>query len=412
MTTPNAPQHYPCADYPKVGNDLIVAGVPLRRIADTVGSTPFYVYSREVMTKRIQQLRQAMPEALRLHYALKANPMPALVGHLAPQMDGMDVASQGEMIVALNAGMKPGNLSFSGPGKSEAELSAAIAAGIIVDIESERELNEMARIAQRQGLRPKVNLRINPDFELKGAGMKMGGGAKQFGVDVERAPALLNNIAAMGLEFNGLHIFTGSQNLNADKVIECQEQVIDLAFRLNAHAPTPMRHLNIGGGFGVPYFPGDLPLDINKVGAFLAQALPRIQNHIPGVEVILELGRYIVAEAGLYVCRIIDWKISNHQIFLIADGGLHHHLSASGNFGQFIRKNFPVTIGTRPDDGEKEYVNIVGPLCTPLDMLAEKMLLPKADMGDLVVVFRSGAYGLTASPVNFLSHPHAKEILL
>ena len=173
-----------------------------------------------------------------------------------------------------------------------------------------------------------------------------------------------------------------------------------------------MRSLNLGGGFGIPYFPGEQALDIAPIGANLAALAERARTDFPQAELIIELGRYLVGEAGIYVTRIVDRKVSRGQTFLVTDGGLHQHLSASGNFGQVIRKNYPVAIGNKMLGQNRETVSIVGPLCTPLDLLAERMELPIADIGDLVVIFQSGAYGLTASPQAFLGHPAGVEVLV
>jgi diaminopimelate decarboxylase len=240
----------------------------------------------------------------------------------------------------------------------------------------------------------------------------MGGGPKQFGVDAERVPEMLGRIGQLDLDFQGFHIFSGSQNLRADAIREAQQKTIELALKLAVDAPAPVRLLNIGGGFGIPYFPGDQPLDIAAVGAGLARVLAGIDRRLPQARVVLELGRYLVGEAGIYVCRVIDRKISRGHVFLVTDGGLHHHLAASGNFGQVIRKNYPVAVGNRVRGAERETASVVGPLCTPLDLLADGMELAKADVGDLIVVFQSGAYGLTASPTAFLGHPPPEEVLI
>src|SRR5690606_26246016 len=278
--------------------------------------------------------------------------------------------------------------------------------------ESEREMRAAADAGRRQGLRSRVAIRVNPDFELKSSGMRMSGGPKPFGVDAERVPAMLEEMATLPLEFMGFHIFSGSQNLNAEALYEAQEKTIALAITLAKGAPGPVRKLNIGGGFGIPYFPGDKPLDIGAVGRGLATLLPRVKAARPQAEVIIDLGRYLVGEAGVYVSRVVDRKLSRGELFLITDGGLHHHLAASGNFGQVIRKNYPVAIGNRMGDKATEAASVVGCLCTPLDILASKVPVPRAEPGDLVVVFQSGAYGFTASPTAFLSHPAPKEILV
>lgn len=406
------PIHAPLSGFPVVDDCLLVGGMPLTRLAQRVGKTPFYAYDRRLLSERVASLRRHLPPEVHLHYAVKANPMPAVVQHLARLVDGLDVASGGELKTALDTEMVPGLISFAGPGKSETELSSAIAAGIIINLESEGELETAIRLGGMMGIRPRVAVRVNPDFELKSSGMKMGGGPKQFGVDAERVPALLARIGQADLDFEGFHIFSGSQNLRVESIREAQEKTFALAADLAAHAPGPVRLLNIGGGFGIPYFPGEQPLDLAAVGNNLAAMLPEAKKRLPDAQVVVELGRYLVGEAGIYVCRVVDRKISRGQVYLITDGGLHHHLSASGNFGQVIRKNYPVAIGNRVEGDARETASVVGPLCTPLDLLADKMDLAKADVGDLVVIFQSGAYGLTASPTMFLSHPAPGEVLV
>ena len=400
------------ARWPVVNGGLVVGGRPLTELAQQVGRTPFYVYDRARIDARIGELRHALPGELRLHYAVKANPLAGLVQHLASRVDGFDVASAGELKLALGTGIAHSDISFAGPGKTEAEIALAIESGVVLHIESEREMRVAAQIAVARGARPAVALRINPDLRLQGAGQRMGGGAQPFGIDAERAPAVLAELAGLPLEFVGFHIFAGSQLLRADTLAEAQAQLIDLAVELARPAPAPVRHLNIGGGFGIPYFPNETALDLAAVGATLGRLLrERLRPALTDARVILELGRYLVGEAGLYVTRVLDRKESRGQLFLVTDGGLHHHLAASGNFGQVIRRNFPIAIGNRMAEPPTETASVVGCLCTPLDLLADKVRLPRAERGDLVVVFQSGAYGASASPVNFLGHPPAEEIL-
>lgn len=406
-------RHAKNLSFPVVENVLQVGGMPITRLAERVGSTPFYAYDRRLMTERVAQLRAALPADIHLHYAIKANPMPAVVQHLASLVDGFDVASGGELKVVLDSTMPPDKISFAGPGKGERELRQAIAAGIVINLESERELERIAAIAAATGMQPKVAVRVNPDFELKSSGMKMGGGPKQFGVDAEIVPALLARMKTLPVEFYGFHIFSGSQNLKAESIIEAQTKTFELARRLAAHAPGPVRLLNLGGGFGIPYFPGEQPLDLAAVGANLGALMPNASRDFPEAEFVIELGRFFVGEAGLYVSRVVERKESRGQLFLVMDGGLHHHLAASGNFGQVIRKNYPVLVGNRVEpEGEAQPASAVGPLCTPLDVLGDRMDLGHAREGDLVVVLQSGAYGLTASPTAFLGHPAPMEVLV
>lgn len=405
--------HAPHLSFPVVDNVLQVGGMPLTRLANRVGSTPFYAYDRRLIAERVAQLRAALPRDIHLHYAIKANPMPALVQFLAGLVDGLDVASGGELKVVLDTTMPPEKISFAGPGKSERELRQAIAAGILINLESGRELERIAAIAAETSLRPKVAVRVNPDFELKSSGMKMGGGPRQFGIDAEQVPDVLARMKALPVEFHGFHIFSGSQNLKAESIIEAQRNTFELARRLAAHAPGPVRLLNLGGGFGIPYFPGEQALDLAAVGENLHRLVQDARRDFPEAEFVIELGRYVVGEAGLYVSRVVERKESRGQVFLVLDGGLHHHLAASGNFGQVMRKNYPVLVGNRVEaEGEAQTASAVGPLCTPLDLLGDRMNLGHAREGDLVVVLQSGAYGLTASPTAFLGHPAPVEVLV
>ena len=392
--------------------ELVVGGERLSLLAARVGQTPFYALDRGLLRRRVALLRAALPSSIKLHYAMKANPMPAVVALMAGLVDGIDVASAGELRVALDGGADPAEISFAGPGKRDAELRQAVASRVLVNVESVRELPVLAAASRELGVPARVAVRVNPDFELKGSGMKMGGGPKQFGIDVEQLPEVFARIAGEGLQFEGFHLFAGSQNLRAESICEAQHKSYELALRLAEAAPSPVKFLNLGGGFGIPYFPGERPLDLAPIGANLATIADRAARELPEAGLVIELGRYLVGEAGVYVTRIVDRKVSRGQVYLVADGGLHHHLSASGNFGQVVRKNYPVTIGNKADSTVREVVSVVGPLCTPLDLLADRMLLPVADIGDLAVVFQSGAYGASASPQAFLGHPACVDVLV
>jgi diaminopimelate decarboxylase len=390
----------------------LVAGRSITQIAKQVGRTPFYVYDSGVIRQQIQSLRAVFPAEVQLHYAMKANPMPEVVRLIAPLVDGLDVASARELKVALSTGIDPREISFAGPGKGREEIAFAVASGIVLNVESPRELREIVACAQATNKRPRVCIRVNPSFELKSSGMKMGGGPRQFGVDAEAVPEMLRAMRDLPVEFMGFHIFSGSQNLRADSIVESQQKAVELAIELAAHALAPVRLLNIGGGLGIPYFPGEARLPLAGIGENLRSLVEKLRIALPQAHMVVELGRYLVGEAGLYVCRVVDRKISRGHVFLVTDGGLHHHLAASGNFGQVIRKNYPVLIGNKVGVAEREVASVVGPLCTPLDLLADKMQLAPAGEGDLVVIFMSGAYGLSASPLGFLSHAEPAELLL
>ncbi|MBK5920185.1 pyridoxal-dependent decarboxylase, exosortase A system-associated [Rhodothalassium salexigens] len=391
---------------------LVINGWDVERLAARVGATPFYAYDRAKISARVDHLRDLLPDAVRLHYAVKANPMPAVVHHLAGLVDGFDVASADEMQTALDTGFEPLNVGFAGPGKTDAELAQAAAAGIVVELESVGEMQRLARAAQMLGCRVPVAVRVNPDFKVRGSGMHMGGGASQFGVDAEAVPALFEAMADLPLDFRGFHIFAGSQNLSVDALIQAERAIADTALMLAEHAPAPVRHLNIGGGFGIPYFPKDRPLDTGPLKVALADIVGDLTARLPEAHVIVELGRYLVGEAGVYIARVIDKKVSRGQTYLVTDGGLHHQLAATGNFGQGIRRNYPLAIANRFDAPADAPAQVVGCLCTPIDLLGDKVALPEAQVGDLVAIFQSGAYGPSASPKDFLSHPHPREVLV
>ena len=419
MTVAERPIHAAMDQFLVDAGEILINGQPLTRVAARVGQTPFYAYDRSLLRARVAELRAVLPRSIKLHYAMKANPMPAVVALMAGLVEGIDVASAGELKVALDCGANPAEVSFAGPGKRDPELRQAVASGVLVNVESMRELPVLAAASQELGLPARVAVRVNPDFELKGSGMKMGGGPKQFGVDVEVVPAMLDWIAREGLAFEGFHLFAGSQNLRAESICEAQLKSYELALRLSAQALSPVKFLNLGGGFGVPYFPGERRLDLAPIGANLHDISERCARELPAAHIVIELGRYLVAEAGVYVTRIVDRKVSRGQVYLVADGGLHHHLAASGNFGQVVRKNYPVTIcrqSGHPTDAADaaalEVASVVGPLCTPLDLLADRMSLPVAQVGDLAVVFQSGAYGISSSPQGFLGHPACVEVLV
>jgi diaminopimelate decarboxylase len=370
--------------------------------------TPLFVYDRAMIAARVERFRAAFP-GIALHYAIKANPCAPLLDAMASLVDGFDVASAGELDRVAGLGLP---ISFAGPGKRDAELETAIRAGITINLESEGEAERALAIANRLGVTPSLAIRVNPPFGLKGSGMKMGGLGTQFGVDHDQVPALVRTLADAGAEWRGLHIYAGSQALSSDALIELQRETVALAASIAEAAGRAPPTVNLGGGFGIPYFAGDRPLDLEAVGSALANTLEKRPEILRVSEFAIELGRWLVGESGVYLTRVVDRKVSRGKTFLVTDGGLHHMLAASGNFGQLLRRNYPVAIATRfaaePDDEQ----TIVGCLCTPLDLLADDALLPRAEVGDLVAIFCAGAYGASASPMGFLSQPQAREVLV
>jgi diaminopimelate decarboxylase len=395
-----------------VTGNLLVGGRPVDEVVAEAGGTPLFVYDRNVVERQVARFRIAMPDRLALHYAVKANPYGQLLTFLSKQIDGFDIASAGELdrLEVADAGMLP--ISFAGPGKRDAELERAVTAGLTINLESEGEAERALAIADRLGTRPKLAVRVNPPFALKGAGMKMGGLASPFGVDAERVPALVRRLIAAGADWRGLHIYAGSQSLNADAIVDAQRRTVALAAQIGQSAGQTPPELNLGGGFGIPYFAGDQPLDIDKIGSELTETLDRAPDLLADTRFAIELGRWLVGEAGVYLTRVLDGKQSGGRTFLVTDGGLHHMLAASGNFGQLLRRNYPIAVANRFGLDAEEEVTITGCLCTPLDLLGDEVMLPRAEVGDLVAIFCAGAYGLTASPGDFLGQPSAREILI
>ncbi|QLC24091.1 pyridoxal-dependent decarboxylase, exosortase A system-associated [Parasphingopyxis algicola] len=392
--------------------ELEIGGIPVSELAERAGRTPFFVYDLDLATAQVERFRAALPAEIHLHFAVKANPHPSVIQHLMDKTDGLDMASGGELERVRDCGADMAHVSFAGPGKRDPELELAISLGATLNLESETEAERALAIGHRLGVTPRLAVRVNPDFELKGSGMSMGGGAKPFGVDQERVPALVEHILGKGADWRGFHIYSGSQSLDADAISESQEASIALAAKLALAIGEAPKSVNLGGGFGIPYTANDTPLDVEAVGARLSEALAGRDPILADTQFMIELGRWLIGEAGVYIARILDRKMSKGALFLVTDGGMHHHLAASGNFGMVMKRNYPVAIASHMDGEAVEEATVVGPLCTPLDRLAADIAVPRAEIGDYVAVFASGAYGLSASPVNFLSHPTAAEIVV
>jgi diaminopimelate decarboxylase len=388
---------------------LLIGGRRADSLVEEAGDTPLFVYDLARVTGQVRRFRSAC-RGINLHYAIKANTYAPLLNHIAKLVDGLDVASAGEMKAALESGMDGREISFAGPGKRDDELAAAIEAGVTLNLESEGEAERALAIGRGQGRTPRLAVRVNPDFEIKGSGMRMGGGAKPFGVDSARVPALVRRLIEGGADWRGFHIFAGSQALAAEALIEAQRATVALAAELAQEIGAAPPLVNLGGGFGIPYFATEAPLDVEAVGAALAEVLAKRPAILSTSGFAIELGRWLVGESGVYLTRIVDRKESHGKTFLVTDGGMHHQLAASGNFGQIVRRNYPVAIAGRFEAPPEEEASIVGCLCTPLDRLADDVMIARAEVGDLVAVFLAGAYGLSASPAAFLGHPPAREL--
>jgi diaminopimelate decarboxylase len=389
---------------------LLIGGWDVEALIGEAGGTPLFVYDSRRVADQAVRFRAAFPPEVALHYAVKANPYAPLLEAMAGMIDGFDVASAGELGKVAHLGLP---ISFAGPGKRDQELETAIRAGVTLNLESKGEAGSVLAICEREKLTAKLAVRVNPPFGLKGSGQKMGGLPSPFGVDHDRAPTLVRRIIEAGGDWQGLHIFAGSQALHADAVIELQRETVALAASICEEAGQQAPpHVNLGGGFGIPYFAKDRPLDVEAVGEALAKTLAERPKILAETEFAIELGRWLVGEAGVYLTRIVDRKESRGRTFLVTDGGLHHQLAASGNFGQLLRRNYPVAIASRFGAEPDEEVTVTGCLCTPLDLLADEAMLPRAGVGDLVAIFCAGAYGLSASPTAFLSQPMAREMLV
>ncbi len=392
---------------------LLIGGKTCKEIADRTG-TPFYAYDLGIAEKKYKILKNALPREIKIHYAIKANPHPEIVSFFNKLGAGFDVASQGELEKVLKSGADPSTIGFAGPGKQENEIKAACKAGIgSLNAESITELKLADRIAGNLNKKLNVSLRVNPAYELVGSGMRMGGGPKQFGIDQEKIPQVLEMFSQWkNLTFKGFHIFAGSQNLNAESISASFDKAVEAVISFLPYCPQPPSMVNLGGGFGIPYYKNDEELDIKAVGKKLSILSNHSKKVLENTQFVVETGRYLVGECGIYVSKIIDIKESRGSTFAVIDGGMHHHLAASGNFGQVIKRNFPVILPDRMQEPCTRTINIVGPLCTPLDKLGTKILVPEIKKGDLIAILGSGAYGYSASPVMFLGHVPPKEIIL
>ncbi len=395
---------------------LSIDGQPL---SARLPQTPAYLYSRRCLDTAVASLRSALPDSIGIHYAIKANPFPPLVRHLASLVDGFDCASLDEMKLATGISEPMQKLSIAGPAKSRDEHRYAIDAGITINAESVSELERIMTVARTTGGRARVALRVNPPFSLKGSGMHMGGGARPFGIDSEAIPSLLDQrdtLAEVGINLVGLHLFAGSQSLDAEAIVATLESWTGLLHEWQQTTGFTPAELIIGPGLGVAYHPGDRPLDLDRLAPAFARLDERLavlgrRGDTP-IDTRLEMGRFLVAGAGIYLARVVDRKISRGTTYLVCDGGMHHHLALSGNLGAVLRRNWPVIAIDRLDDETNETVDIAGPLCTPLDVLGKGQPLPALSRGDWLGVLQSGAYGASASPAGFLSRAPVTEYLI
>lgn len=398
-----------------VRGELQVGGVAVRALAEQFG-TPLFVYDAAILDRQFSLLRQTYPNEFAISYSVKANPCPAIVRHFVRLGLGLEIASAGEFHQAIHAGCPPERILFAGPGKTEAELQFVLERGIgEIHVESLLEANRVAAIGAKLGTRARAALRINPGAEAQGGAMRMGGKPAPFGVDEERLDPVLDHLASSPhVEFRGIHLFTGTQILDHALLVAQYRRGIEIARRVADRIGRPLQTIDFGGGLGIPYFPSEEPLDMPRLAESLRSltAETRADARLRETQLLIEPGRFLVGEAGIYLTRVQDIKESRGKKFYVVDGGMNHHLAASGNLGQVIKRNFPVAIVNRLDDPSDASVDVVGPLCTPLDVIARDAALPAADVGDLFAVFQSGAYARTASPLGFLSQPTPPEVLV
>lgn len=394
--------------------EFIPGGTPVSRIAERHG-TPFYLYSGEMIVDRVRRVRETL--GTEVSFSVKANPNLAVCQLIARQHEaGAEVASSGELVVARAAGFPPEEIVFAGPGKTDDELRRSVEEGIFaVNVESPNEVDRLAAVAQEMGRTVGVGLRINPSEQLMGSGMRMGGTVGQFGMDQEDLAAAVDKTLAHGsLVLRGVHVYTATQVFEVEPLLEHCRNILEIALEAADQAGRPLEMIDFGGGFGVPYFEKTAEFDLEGFGAGFRELLAtyREDPRLAGCRFIFELGRYLVADAGVYVTRVVDVKEVRGKTFAVTDGGMNHHLTATGNMGQVFRKAYPILNLTRMggvpgEDG----VAVAGPCCTPLDKFGDNIPLAEPRTGDLIGVFYSGAYGYSASNLGFLSHPSPAEIL-
>lgn len=390
--------------------ELVVGGVKIGDIVDE-HETPLFVYDRGVLDEKWCRLRDALPERVEIFYSVKANPNRAILQTFVERGCGLEIASGGELAQALAAGCPAERIVFAGPGKSDRELREFIeAGGGEIHVESVNEATRLVRLGDELDVSVRAAVRINPTADVQGGAMRMGGKPAPFGVDEENMDAVLDVLSdSSRVDVSGVHIFAGTQILDAE-ILEAQyRKCLELARRVETKLGASVATVDFGGGLGIPYFDGDRELDLNRYGELVAEVVRDVE---PGTRLMVEPGRFLVGEAGVYVTRVVDVKDSRGKRFAVVDGGMNHHLAASGNLGQVIKRNFPVAVLNRMGEKASSKVDVVGPLCTPLDVLARNVELPNVEVGDLVGVFQSGAYARAASPLGFLSHPTPAEVMV
>lgn len=376
--------------------------------------TPLYLYDGDVLTAQFRGLRDRLDPAIDIYYSLKANPNVSVCGLLHTLGAKAEVSSLTELRTALTARVAPQDILFLGPGKSREEIVECLTQGVRAIIcESFGELELIDDVARDLGTTAKVVLRVNPSFTVKGSGLTMGGKPRQFGIDEAQLladPTLASRFGAVALM--GVQAYMGTRILTEETIVENTRRIFDLAERVAAFLGFDLELVDVGGGLGVAYFERERDLDVEVLTETLNPVIAAFAAAHPGTSLAMELGRYLVATCGTYVTRVRFVKESMDERFAVADGGTNHHMAAVG-IGSFVKRNFPMRLVNRVSLAENVPWNVTGPLCTPNDTIGKAVALPEDLVpGDLVAVDRSGAYGVTASPVHFLSHGYPAEVLL
>jgi diaminopimelate decarboxylase len=391
---------------------LLIGNTPVEELIAEAGGTPLFVYDNNIVGAQLAKLRAAMPDGLAIYYSVTANPHEELLNFLGRYVEGFRVVSKGELERLKRADLAGIPMTFAGPGKLDEELEAGISAGAVISIESEGEARRAILAGERLGVRPKLAVRVNPPFGIENGKVTMGACASPFGVDAARVPALVQGLLEAGVDWRGLHIFAGAQCLDDAALIEAHKAIVTCAGEIADVLAMPIPELNLGGGFDVPCFEGEQPLDVYRMAAALHETLCNGPELLATTRLSLELGRWLVAEAGVYLTRIIDRNESCGETFLTTDGGGHHLLRATGCLLERGHGNFPIAVANRFDAPRDELVTVTGCLATPNDVFGDQIMLPHAEPGDVIAIFAAGAYGLSASPQAWESRPLARELLV
>jgi len=377
--------------------------------------TPCFVYDEAVVRERVASVREAFEGRFEISYAVKSNPNRAVIRALVGVVDRLDLSSGGELLLAEETGWDPDLWSFVGPVKRRGELRLAVELGCgHIVVESERELRELDETLAAAGTRGSVLLRINPSELPKGFGVSMARRPTIFGIDEEEIDAAVELAQSLpNIDLAGFHVYAGTQCLDADALAENIRNIARLYTSLLDRHSLSVEHLVFGSGFGIRYHDGAEGLDPPQIAAGCVDAIDALRAH-PGAAdatMALEMGRFLVGEAGWFVTRVLGTKHTRGTALLALDGGMNHYLGASGNLGGVLKRNYPVTAVTN-SEGEATPYDLSGPLCTNIDALGKGIEMGHVGPGDLVAIGCAGAYGITSSPLHFISHAPPREVLI